>query len=435
MKRTLGLLFLIACAGTAGAQTFFHVESQFDEVAGVDGLNFAWAVAVSPDGKHVYVCSGVNNVASMDEDDNAVATFAADPKTGMLTFVESDFDDGDANDPGTADGLLSCRGVTVSPDGKHVYTAGSSDNKVGLFDRSAMTGALTFVAAVADGVGGVDGLAGAEAVVVSPDGSAVFVAGRADDAIAAFSRNATTGALTFEDFEKNGFGGVSGLDRPLGLAVSPDNKHVYAASGSNANFAGSDALTVFEWDAGNGDLIFIDAYFEGDTQGLNTIDGLDQISDVAISPDGLHVYAVSENDTIGGASGNGNDWIAIFERNAATGELTWLDAIPGFKVCPTSPFGADAESFIVISPDGRRVYVTKNWADNGIAMFRRDPATGALSFLDGICELDPGEIGISLPREMALDPRGAYLYVAGNASDAVGVLDTGLLGDGFESAP
>ncbi len=63
MKRTLGLLFLIACAGTVGAQTFLHVESQFDEVAGVDGLDFAWSVATSPDGKHVYVCSGVANVA------------------------------------------------------------------------------------------------------------------------------------------------------------------------------------------------------------------------------------------------------------------------------------------------------------------------------------------------------------------------------------
>ncbi len=397
------------------AQSIDWIDSYFDgDVQGaqtIDGLNFAWATAVSPDGRNVYACSGVANfMSSGGADDNAVATFAR-AANGTLTFVEAEFDD---QDGGTADGLFSCRSVVVSPDGKHVYTAGSNDNKIGIFSRDIGSGALTFLAAIA----GVQGLGGAQSLAISPDGSALFVAGRADDAIAAFSRESSSGALTFEDFEKNLFGGVTGLDRPLSVAVSPDGHHVYVASGSNANFSGSDAITVFEWNAFDGTLAFLGAYAEGDAQGIDTIDGLDQVTSVAVSPDGRHVYAASENDTIGGASGNGNDWIAIFARDEVTGELTWLEAIPGFSIC-TSSFGGDAESFVVVSGDGTRVYVTRNWANNGVAMFERDPSSGSLVFLDGICELDPDEIGIDLPRGMAIDPSGSHLYVAGNASNAL----------------
>ncbi|REK04280.1 MAG: hypothetical protein DWQ36_17725 [Acidobacteria bacterium] len=424
-------------AGALQAQNLESVAAYFDDQASgsstIDGRNFAWATAVSPDGENVYACSGVNNIASGDEDDNAIAVFSRHVD-GSLEFVQVLFDDDDTNDPGTADGLLSCRSVAVSPDGLHVYTAGSSDDAIGIFARAPGTGALNFLASVVDGQGGVDGLDGVESLAMTSDGSALFAVGRAEDALAAFSRNSATGALSFEDVEKNGLGGLTGLDRPLSVAVSPDDLHVYVASGSNANFGGSDALTVFEWDSAQTGLLFVDSYGEGDVQGQNTVDGLDQVSAVAVTPDGQHVYAASEVDTIGGPSGNGNDWIAVFDRNPATGELTWLQRIGGFRICPTSFFGADAESFLAVSGDGQRVFVTKNWEDNGVAMFARDSASGALTFLDGECEFDPGPIGMNLPRAMALDPGGVHLYVAGNTSDALAVLSTeAIFTDGFES--
>ncbi len=417
-------ILLLAAAGSAAAasraQVFDFTAAYFDGAAQgaltIDGLNFAWAAAVSPDGEHVYVCSGVANIASGDEDDNAVGVFARAAMTGALTFVEALFDD---QDGGAADGLFSCRDVEVSPDGKQVYTGGSSDATIGVFARDAATGKLTFLSSVKDGVGGVDGIAGVEDLVLTPDGKHLYAAGRADDAVAAFERDATTGALTFVEREKNGLGGVTGLDRPLALDVSPDGMHLYVASGSNANFAGSDALTLFTRDAATGALTFVEAYVEGAAQGAATIDGIDQVSDVKVSPDGKHVYAAAEVDTLAGPRGNGNDWIARFDRDAATGKLTWKERIAGFKICPTSPFGADAESFMVFGSEGIRLYVLKNWADNGVAAFRRDPMTGALTFLDGACELDPDPIGLSLPRKLGISPLGEDLYVPGNASDAL----------------
>jgi DNA-binding beta-propeller fold protein YncE len=66
-------------------------------------------------------------------------------------------------------------------------------------------------------------------VAVNPDGSQVYVAGNSDDAVAVFSRNEATGALTFVETKKNGTDGVDGLEGAISVAVSPDGSHLYAA--------------------------------------------------------------------------------------------------------------------------------------------------------------------------------------------------------------
>ena len=129
---------------------------------------------------------------------------------------------------GGVDGLGGALVATVSPDGKHVYVTGNTDDAVAAFSRNSTTGALTFVDFYKDGVGGVDGLNGAFPVSVSPDGDHVYVGGDTDDAVAVFSRNSTTGALTFVTTSKDGVGGVDGLDGTVSLTVSPDGRHIYA---------------------------------------------------------------------------------------------------------------------------------------------------------------------------------------------------------------
>src|SRR6185295_499164 len=76
-----------------------------------------------------------------------------------------------------------------------------------------------------------DGLGGAFALAVTPDGAQVYVAsgfgGGGDDALAAFDRNATTGALTFTRAQvsmAHGLGPV--LTQPNALAVTPDGDEV-----------------------------------------------------------------------------------------------------------------------------------------------------------------------------------------------------------------
>ena len=141
------------------------------------------SVTVSPDGKHVY---------SMSIHDDAVAVFNRNSSTGALTFVEFHKDGVDG-----VDGLNNGRSVTVSPDGGHVYSVAATDNAIAVFSRNSSTGALTFVEVIKDTDQGIDGLETAISVAVSPDGGHVYVSGFTDDAVAVFSRNSTSGALTF----------------------------------------------------------------------------------------------------------------------------------------------------------------------------------------------------------------------------------------------
>ena len=68
---------------------------------------------------------------------------------------------------------------------------------VAVFSRDAASGELTFVQVLKDGVGGVDGLDWASSVTLSPDGHHVYVAGSLDNAVVVFSRNVVSGKLTF----------------------------------------------------------------------------------------------------------------------------------------------------------------------------------------------------------------------------------------------
>src|SRR5262245_5322219 len=120
------------------------------------------------------------------------------------------------------------------------------DNAVAVFARDPASGRLGFVQAQVDGSGGVDGLGGAWLVAVSPDGASVYVAGASDDAIALFRRG-PGGALTFVEAKSDGVGGVDGLDEARGVTPSPDGAHLYA-TGMNDHAVAAFALTV----CGNG---------------------------------------------------------------------------------------------------------------------------------------------------------------------------------------
>ncbi|MGB2852743.1 MAG: beta-propeller fold lactonase family protein [Solirubrobacterales bacterium] len=248
------------------------VEFKKDGVGGVDGLASPRGVAVSPGGAHVYVAS---------LSDAAVSSFARDPGNGTLTFIDIDKDG-----VGGVDGLAGASGLSISPDGANVYVTGANENAVAAFSRDPGTGMLTFVEVEKDGVDGVDGLAIPQDVAVSPDGANVYVTGTSDDAVATFSRDPTTGALTFVEQDTDGVGGVDGLNGAMGVAVSTDGRHAYVAGGSD------NAVATFSRDPTTGALTFV----EQDTDGVGGVDGLAGARFVTTSPDGAHVYVTGRND-------------------------------------------------------------------------------------------------------------------------------------------
>ena len=206
------------------------------------GLNGARDVAVSPDGKSVYVAA------------NAVARFNRNTTTGAISQPAGSAACISETGGYCADGhgLGSPAGVAVSPDGKSVYVA-SENGTVGRLNRNTTTGAITQPAGTAGCVSETGsgpcadghGLVGAFDVAVSPDGKSVYVASSFydSDAVARLNRNTTTGAITQPAgtagcVSETGSGPCAnghGLDGARGVAVAPDGKSVYVASWGTSN--------------------------------------------------------------------------------------------------------------------------------------------------------------------------------------------------------
>lgn len=358
------------------------VESKTDGQGGVSGLAGAFSVAVSPDGTSVYVGG---------QGDNAVAVFTRNATSGALTFVEQQVEG-----VGGVTGIDNVVAETVSPDGKHVYAVGISGG-LAVFARNLGTGALTFVEAHFDGLAGIDGLAFARDVVVAPNGAHVYVAGLADDAIAIFSRDDETGALTFIDTVKDGVGGVNGLDGAIALAFSADGKNLYAAGDSE------NAIAVFAADASTGLLSFVEVQLEG----VNGTSGILGISDLVVAPDGKNLYA----------AGVSASTVTTFGRDAVTGALTFQASVRDGE---NGIDGIGGTNGIAIRPNGGEVLAVGS-QDSAVVAFGRNASTGALTLHEGVFDGN-GAAGLGGASALAVSPDGKHVYVTGATDNAVAVL-------------
>jgi DNA-binding beta-propeller fold protein YncE len=236
--------------------------------------------------------------------------FVRDPSTGDLTQpADSTGCIADAATAGCATGLAlgSPEGLAISPDGTSVYVAAATGNAVDVFARNSTTGALTQATdgsgcvANAPTTGCVTGvqLDGANAVVVSPNGSNVYVTSLLSNSVTTFARSPATGQITQAAGTSAcvifvlavGCSLGQAFSAPEGLAVSPDGASVYTAA-----FA-SGALDVLNRNTGTGALIqkprrpgCLDLA-AGPTCTLGR--GLLGVSSMAVSPDGKYVYTAA----------------------------------------------------------------------------------------------------------------------------------------------
>ena len=394
-KALRGLLLFLFVAMPAAGALLSLVELVQQGVDGVDGLDGPSGLAVSPDGIHVYTTAEVSN---------SLVAFRRDVTNDGLVFLES-FQDG----TGGVFGMAAASAVAISPDGRHVYATGEDDDSVVVFRRDITDDALTFANVVMENVGGVIGIDQPQSVAVSSDNRHVFVAGFNSNSLAVFRRSATNDELAQVDFAQDGQDGVDTLSRPSSVAASPDSLDVYVAARVD------DAISVFRRDGTPDDYALLDAVEEG----VDGVVGLDAVTDLAVSPDGKHLYATSQLSNA----------IAVFERQG-DGSLQQVEAI----------FDGDGGAAlqgpraVAISPEGNLVFVAAT-AEDAISVFHRNSGSGELRLAEVLRNGVGGINGLDAPVDLVATPDALHVYVAAFADDAVAgfrVIQI-LFRDGFES--
>jgi 6-phosphogluconolactonase (cycloisomerase 2 family) len=265
-----------------------HGDGSTDCTTTGNGLTFVDSVVVSPDGSNVYAGSDTSGTVP-----GAIAEFArnADGSLTQLAGPHNCVQESGGADCGTETGvgINFVVGLTVSPDGRNLYSSsGNGDQPIAEFTRN-VDGSLTQLASPnncieehggADGCGTTGhGLNDGGPVKVSPDGADVYTVASTDDcgpcgaAVAEFARN-PNGSLTqlaspdnciqqhdvTNDCGNNaGHGlGDSGIGIP-GLAIAPDGSNAYVTGPDDvAEFARTSVhhtLNVSLTGSGNGSVL------------------------------------------------------------------------------------------------------------------------------------------------------------------------------------
>jgi len=194
----------------------------------IKGIAGASSLALSGDDAQLYVAG---------KSDNAVAVFDRNSADRGRLGYRNRY----VNGSGGFNGFASPSSLRLSPDSRHVLVAGSESNSLAVLDRAG-SGSLAMLQSLEAGSGEIGGgLEMPQSIAVSHDGELVFVASVQDGTaaepgtLATLRRNTEQGSedfgkLTAEDIKRNGEGGISGLWGASGVAVSPDDAHIYVAA-------------------------------------------------------------------------------------------------------------------------------------------------------------------------------------------------------------
>ena len=173
--------------------------------------------------------------------------------------------------------------------------------------------------------------------------------------------------------------GLEGLQRKTSsVAVSPDGAHVYALS---------DVYLLALRREADGTLEPIEEYPLLDGKGRR----------IVVPPDGLGVLALIHANV-------GQSVVRSYRRNPVDGKLTKQE--DESENLGSSPFA------LATSHDGTLVYVS-SYGNDGVVAYARDAATGALQFADRVRNQDEGVSGLVDPTWLAVSPDDRHVYTVG----------------------
>lgn len=317
----------------------------------------------------------------------AVATVAAAPLFSSPARAHNHDNDvdmpeaWDARYAASATSSDSARAVAVAPDGSTVFVTGRAGASMPVIAYDAVTGAERWSVLDAppfDSATGVD-------IAVTSDSSSVVVTGSEGTDVLTAAYDASTGAMawrhTFDTPRDPTEQGVT-RDHGRALNLSPDGSRAYVAAQGHVNGQQPDAL-VLAYEIATGNLLWERRY---DGPG----DGADSAIDVAVSPDGADVLVLGQHDY--GPPTHAWDWTVISYDQAGT--QRWANRVDGN--------GSDHPVALGVDPLGSRVYVASYvWAgsiqkhDVHLAGF--DLASGSLHWAVQRAEEDTqGPLGLAV---------------------------------------
>ncbi|MCG6118525.1 MAG: beta-propeller fold lactonase family protein [Aquimonas sp.] len=280
---------VVAFRRVPAPQELLFLEAQQNGVLGVSGLAGARALALSPDGRHLYVAG---------EFANAIAVFRRehDPQAtgyGRLSYLGLV-----QNAVGGVDGIGGVVALAVAPDGRHVYAVGQASSSIAVFARnpnpgSAGFGQLSYLTRYVNGQGGLLGLSQPVDIRVNATGTQVLVLAAGSGSLARFARTEGDGSLALLASAREGVEGAQGLVGSRRLRLAPDGVHAYVAGGDG--IAHFDLTTS----AAPG---FLGRIRNADPAPLTggQVLGLAGAADVFIAPEGDRLYAAgSVDDALG----------------------------------------------------------------------------------------------------------------------------------------
>ncbi len=388
--------------GSLAVYEVFEDGQREPRLAGSASGDSSSGVAITPDGKAVFVAG---------QSSNQVSVFDLDTETGAVRSARLS--------PGAAPSSQ-----VLSPSGKYLLVSNSESDDLSIVSVDEDLGRL-----VPHGKAPVGRLP--ISVAVSMDGRLVVVANAGSDDLSVFEFDETTGGV--RPLQTVPTGGT-----PTSVAISPDGRLVFVT-----NFS-SGTLGVFEVDSHSGKL----------GQQREVAAGTEPVS-VTVSADGRWVLVADQRSSEPGGAveaferspdgrltlvsravvlgaprsvsmspGDGYVFVAHASSNVisvlrfdnVTGHLTTIRLVPAGRF-PIS---------VSVSPDNRFVFVANfgemdpqsgdtGADDGGVSVFRFDSATGSL------CAVSRLSVGTS-PVAVSISPSGRLAVVANFGSNDLGLI-------------
>ena len=292
--------------------------------------------------------------------------------------------------------------LALDPSKSHLYSAnetgiygGAATGSVSAYSIDRPTGHLKLLNTVSSGA------AGPTYLSVQPSGRFVLVANYHGGAVSVLPIGSGGELGAYTDLKVDagepgpvhahsaprGSFAISGHDRPHAHMIQTDPSGRFVLSTD----LGLDRILVWKFDLERGKLI------ANDPPGVDLPPG-DGPRHFAFHPEGRWCYSVQEEAST----------VVLFDYDAVRGRLTARQTV---STLPPAFAGTNFTSEIMISPDGRFVYVANRLHDS-IAWFSVD-SNGALR-LEGE-EWTRGDY----PRSFNIDPSGRFLYSCNQRADAI----------------